>query len=240
MKKLSTATVVMAIALTAAMTAFAQPGKKIDEMKILSFTGQVQIKMADGSVIGVVPGAPIPEIPAGAEIVVISGEAVFQAGNTVISANKGDSFTFAVSEGRIEVAATGTGSSIQVTVGKTEATVETGDKISVTGQGQGKGELKVMEGSVAVTSEGKTETLAVGQTSTVVLPPTAPVAPAPAPAPTTAPTTTTTEPTTEPTTTTEPAPEEILLPPPDTTVLPPPPNPAQETCTTVSPSAPGC
>ena len=66
MKKLSTATVVMAIALTAAMTAFAQPGKKIDEMKILSFTGQVQIKMADGSVIGVVPGAPIPEIPAGA------------------------------------------------------------------------------------------------------------------------------------------------------------------------------
>ena len=37
-----------------------------------------------------------------------------------------------------------------------------------------------------------------------------------------------------------PPPDVIELPPPDSTVLPPPPNPTQETCTAVSPSAPGC
>lgn len=37
-----------------------------------------------------------------------------------------------------------------------------------------------------------------------------------------------------------PPPDVIVLPPPDTTPLPPPPNPTQETCTAVSPSAPGC
>ncbi|MFC1678628.1 hypothetical protein ACFL2T_00210, partial [Elusimicrobiota bacterium] len=202
---------------------------------ILSFTGQVQIKMEDGSIVGVVPGAPVPEIPEGAEIVVVSGEAVFEAGGTVVTATKGDSFTFDTSAGAVQIAATGTTSSIQVTVGKTEAVVESGSAVQVTGKGQGKGELKVTEGTAAVTTAGVTTTLTQGQTAPVEAPITVVAAPEPAP--------TTEEPAGDEPTGDEPAADDAdtgdtdLSDAPDTTT-PPPPNPTQDAC--VSPSDPAC
>ncbi|MEK7744051.1 MAG: hypothetical protein AAB578_06650, partial [Elusimicrobiota bacterium] len=103
-------------------------------MKIVSFTGQIQIKNPDGSITGVVPGAPLPEIPAGAEIQVLTGEAVFQSGDTVVQANAGDTFSFSApaAGGQVSIAAVGEKTEIKVVVGKTEATLGKGDAVSVT------------------------------------------------------------------------------------------------------------
>lgn len=159
-------------------TAFAQTAQK---MKIKSFTGQIQIKLADGSIIGVVPGAAIPDIPAGAEIVVVSGEATFSAGGTEVSAKAGDSFSYsAPAAGGVGISATGANTNITVKVGGTSAVVKSGSAVSVTGTGA-TGSLAVTSGEASVTSGGTTTTLAQGQTKTVTVTTPAPSAPAATP-----------------------------------------------------------
>ncbi|MFH1725766.1 MAG: hypothetical protein ABII00_14240 [Elusimicrobiota bacterium] len=154
-----------------------RPGAK---MQIVSFTGQVQIKLEDGSIIGVVPGAPVPEIPEGAEIVVVSGEAVFESEGTVVTAAKGDSFTFDSGPDGVQIAATGATTSLQVTAGKAEAVVNSGNAIAVKGRGIGKGRLKVVAGQVTVTQEGQARSMVAGETADVDVPVTE-LAAAPAP-----------------------------------------------------------
>lgn len=85
-----------AFALLLSPAVHAQGGSAQPAMKVISFTGQIQIKMPDGSIVGIVPGAAIPDIPAGAEVTVISGEAVLTAGGVAVEANAGDSFTYSV------------------------------------------------------------------------------------------------------------------------------------------------
>jgi len=168
MKKLFVLVVGLTFSLAAISTISVSPvmaaKKSSKKLKIKSFTGQIQIKLADGSIIGVVPGAEMPDIPVGAEVVVISGEAVFESGGTVITASAGDSFSFTADAGGVQIAATGSKTEITVTVGKTEATVTSGDAVTVKGSGQGGGELKVTAGEVVVVSGGKTQTLSVGET----------------------------------------------------------------------------
>ena len=197
------------------------------KMQILSFTGQIQIKVGN-EIIGVVPGGKMPDIPAGAEIIIVSGEAVLQAGNTVIKADGGDSFTYNTGKGGgVEIAATGDKTTLSVTVGGTEAKVGSGDKIEVVGKGNGGGELKVIAGSVEVTSGGKTESVAAGKSvaaaATTTAAATPPATPAKAPAATAPPADPGTAP---PPTSNEPPP-------------PPPPSPSQTLAIApVSPSSP--
>ena len=120
------------------------------KMKIGKFTGQIQIKLADGSIIGVVPGAAVPDIPAGAEIVVVSGTAEFTVGGTKVTASAGDSFSYsAPSGGGASIAATGSTSNIEVAVGGTKATLSSGDAVTAPTTA-GAGSLKVTAGNVPV------------------------------------------------------------------------------------------
>lgn len=162
MKRLMTLAVAAVMAFSVTNFAFAQ---KVKSMKIVSFTGQVQIKLKDGSIIGVVPNAKIPDIPAGAEVIVVSGEAVFQAGDTVVTAAKGDSFSFNTSGNSVTVAATGSNTNLKVAVGGAEAAVKSGSSVAVKTTGK-KAEISVASGSVAVTSGGTTQTLSEGQSTT--------------------------------------------------------------------------
>lgn len=203
-------------------------------MKIVSFTGQIQIKTPDGSVVGVVPGAPIPNIPPGAEIQVLSGDAVFQTGQTVVKANAGDAFTFSAppSAGgapqQVQIAAVGDKTELQIVSGKTEATVGKGQTLGVTSVDKGPVQFQAVKGDIPVVDNGKASTLQQGASLVAATPAAAP-APAPAPvvkpaapaAKTTAPADTTTE----------------VISPVEPLPPPPPPNPVQEE-QTASPSAP--
>lgn len=223
------------LAIAALVLGFATAAHAADPVKlnILSFTGQIQIKIGN-EVIGVVPGGKMPDIPAGAEIIIVSGEAVLQSGNTTIKADGGDSFSFNAGKGGgVQIAATGDKTAITVSIGGTEASLQKGDKVEVVGKGTGGGELKVLAGSVEVTSGGKTETVAAGKSVEA-----APTQTAAAPT-TTEPTST--EPASTETTTTETSSTESS----DTTTTsnepppPPPPSPlAEQEIAPVSGSAP--
>ena len=185
MKRLFAAAVCLSFTFAVAQTGLAQgrpvlgqpfvPGAGApaasNKLTIKSFTGQIQIKLADGSIIGVVPGAAIPDIPAGAEIVIVSGEATFSSGGTVVTAKQGDSFSYTSSNsGQVSIAATGSNSNISVTVGKTQAIVKSGSAVQVSGAGQGSGELKVTTGEATLTTDGKTSQLGTGESQTVSMP----------------------------------------------------------------------
>jgi len=242
---------IAALPIVMAGAAMAQPakGKAPETMKIVSFTGQVQVKMADGSVIGIVPGAPVPAIPKDAEVVVLSGQAVFSVGNTVVTADKGDSFSFDVQGGKVEIAATGSKTEIAVSVGGSQAALGSGDAVSVGATQAGKAEISCTAGEVSVVTGSQTQTVAQGQSMSVAAPvvamapaaSAAPVVPAQPAVPTVQPAvpaipgeTTATE-----TPTTEATPEEIVL---ESTTEPvtelPPPVPAAEVAVDVSPSTP--
>ncbi|MBI3288410.1 MAG: hypothetical protein HYZ74_02690 [Elusimicrobia bacterium] len=84
--KIICASVLVVSAAVAAQAATPKP------VKLNSVTGSVQIKTASG-VMTVKAGEPIPEIPAGAEITVLTGDAVVESGGVTVKANAGDSFT---------------------------------------------------------------------------------------------------------------------------------------------------
>ncbi len=69
-------------------------------------TGTVQIKTA-GGIMTVKAGEPIPVIPSGSEIVVVSGDVSVKAGGVTVKAGAGDSFTINTTGGSVGVAVTG-------------------------------------------------------------------------------------------------------------------------------------
>ncbi|MFH1723631.1 MAG: hypothetical protein ABII00_03300 [Elusimicrobiota bacterium] len=175
MNRFCVATVVMTLTLAVASGVHAKPskpakGKAAVKMKILSFTGKLGFMLPDGKVVSVDAGAPIPEIPEGAEIVVLSGEALFEAGGVIVRADEGDSFTFDASAGAVQIAATGKNTSLRVTAGGTEAIVGSGDAISVTSVASGRVQLTVVSGDVTLVQDGGTRTLTAGDTADVELP----------------------------------------------------------------------
>lgn len=76
-------------------------------IKLSGVTGEVKIKTAGGTMT-VKAGEPIPEVPAGAEIIVVSGDVTVAVGGTTIKAGAGDSFTVTPSgSGSASIAVTG-------------------------------------------------------------------------------------------------------------------------------------
>ncbi|MDE2293786.1 MAG: hypothetical protein KGL53_17145, partial [Elusimicrobia bacterium] len=179
MKKLLTVTAALALAASAAPApARAQAAGK---MKVVSFTGQVQFRLPDGSIVGIVPGAAVPELPSGSQATVVSGEAVFATGSGVsVSAKEGDSFGYTASaDGGAQVAALTSGTSVKVAVGSSEATVAGGTTVAVTFPSQGQAAVSVVKGRASVSVDGQARTLSAGQSVSVA---NASAAPASAPA----------------------------------------------------------
>lgn len=125
----------MLLTLGLAGFASAQEGGKVPAaptLKIVSFTGQIKITYKIGDKVkelNILPGAEVPEVPAGANITIISGKATFSTGGTSIQANSGDSFSFTAtasaggaSTGRINVIA----GSVEVTTGNQTKSVDAG------------------------------------------------------------------------------------------------------------------
>lgn len=92
----------VAVLVVAAVGAAAAPAIKLD-----AITGVVQIKTA-GGVMDVKAGEPVPGVPSGAEIIVVSGDAVVESGGVVVKAGSGDSFTINVGgKAAVEISVTG-------------------------------------------------------------------------------------------------------------------------------------
>jgi hypothetical protein len=136
------------------------------EMKIVSFTGRLEIKLPGGSVLTVAPGATVPSVPPGAQVTVLSGQAVLSAGGVAVEADAGDSFAFSIDPqtGGVEVAATA--GEVSVLVGGSEAKLGAGDKVEVTDSGSGQATLSIEAGSVPVTTDGTTTEVAAGGSTT--------------------------------------------------------------------------
>lgn len=161
MPRLSLLAAVLALAVSAAHAA--PPA----EMKIVSFTGKLEIKLPGGSVLTVAPGASVPTVPPGAQVTVVSGQAVLSAGGVAVEADAGDAFAFTLDpqSGAVEIAASA--GEVSVLVGGSEAKLGAGDKVEISESGAGQATISVETGSVAVTTDGATtEVPAGGSTST--------------------------------------------------------------------------
>lgn len=155
-------------------------------LEIVSFTGEIQIITAD-SLIGVVPGTKAPAIPPGSEVHVVSGDAVFQSGDTAINAQAGANFTYNMEVGQkgqtVNIAAAPNSKPVTVTSGGHTAVVSPGASVRVDTAPDGKVTIAATGGNVTVTApDGTTTVLGAGE-QVQVLVAKAPSEPEPGPAP---------------------------------------------------------
>lgn len=161
------------------------PAQPAGEIKILNLQGTIEIQTPDGKGVVVKPGDPLPKIPAGSRIRVLSGNVVVQAGKTAVTANSGAWFNLntAAKDNKVEVTVSVQKGSVPVKaeVSGNVVTVSEGATVNVTiGP---KGEISVAATGASVTvqkKDGTTVKVAAGLTMTVAAPPSEP-APAPAP-----------------------------------------------------------
>jgi hypothetical protein len=110
------------------------------EISVQNATGTISITMPDGAVVIVEPGQPIPAIPSGSTITVVSGTA--------------------------DISATGS-DTVNVSINGSIATLSAGDQITVAVSASGDATLNVVSGEVAVqNADGTTETLSAGESTT--------------------------------------------------------------------------
>lgn len=82
-------------------------------------TGEVKI-VTPGGTMTVKKGEPIPAIPSGSQIVVVSGDASVTAGKVTVNAGAGDSFTINTTGAAVGIAVTGGSVSVVGADGKTQ------------------------------------------------------------------------------------------------------------------------
>lgn len=136
-------------------------------LKVVSFTGEVQIKIGD-KLISVIPGVEAPEIPVGAEVKIVSGEAVFQAGDTAVSGSAGANFTFSAKEAAggltISIAPAADSRPVTVASGGHSAVVAAGSAANVVKDAKGGVSITAAAGSIAVTKpDGSTVRVTAGE-----------------------------------------------------------------------------
>lgn len=123
-------------------------------MKITRLTGEILIKSSNES-ISVLAEDKLPEIPAGAEVAVVTGEASLELGEIGVSAKKGDRLiVIEGTEGSVRIRALGATPALTVIVGQTVATIGVGDEISVAPAVRGASLISVLSGSVGIAVAG--------------------------------------------------------------------------------------
>lgn len=128
------------------------------ELQVVSFTGQIQVtENGKVTVIDAGKGETARAIRSGAEIAVLSGEAVIQIGDTAVSASKGDGFSFTSRpNGRVSV--TGTSGAPVMMAGENTAVIAPGSIVAVRVSKDSAVEMSVVSGDVKVTKKGKAHT----------------------------------------------------------------------------------
>lgn len=139
------------------------------------FTGQVMITFPDGKQVTLEPGLPVPEIPSGSTVEVISGTAVigvFGVGGAKIVLGTGSAVKlYEVDELRGKFKVLVLKGKSELFIGLLKATLDTKDDVLVRlNRRTLQAELIVLAGTVDIEENGKKRTLSKGQSVFTVLP----------------------------------------------------------------------
>ena len=135
------------------------------------FTGQVVITFPDGRQVTLEPGLPVPEIPSGSTIEVISGTAVIGVLGVKIVLGPGSAVKLEVDEARGTFKIKTLKGKSELFLGLLKATMDAGDDVSVRlNRRTLRAEMIVLGGTVDIEEEGKRRTLSKNQSVVTVLP----------------------------------------------------------------------
>ncbi|MBI4425192.1 MAG: hypothetical protein HY554_15785, partial [Elusimicrobia bacterium] len=136
-------------------------------LEIVSFTGQVQVKMPVSDE-NAPPRGSTPGIPPGSEVVVLNGRAVFQSRDLILRANQGDAFVFHVPlpigghQRAILLGALGSDTAIELELGSTKAILRSGAAVAIREDGPGKARLEIVLGNVVVSTPERIASMSPG------------------------------------------------------------------------------
>jgi len=136
------------------------------------FTGQVIITFPDGRKVTLEPGLPVPEIPSGSTIEVISGTAVIGVLGAKITLGPGSAVKlYEVDEARGKFKVKTLKGKSELFLGLLKATMDVGDDVFVRlNRRTLQAELGVLDGTVDIEEEGEVRTLSKNQYVTTILP----------------------------------------------------------------------
>lgn len=139
--------------------AFAADGSN----KILNFTGVVQISVGGKVTTIDASQGSSQALPDGAIVTIVSGEASFQVGGCVVSANPGDSFSMSKGQdGGMQI--TGLSGAPVISAGDSTAVLTGGNSVEVVGK-KDSVVLTVVAGNVTVSGDNGTQTINQGQST---------------------------------------------------------------------------
>ncbi len=175
MKKTAKPKVFLAICLAAVVYCCnADAQKPTSWVKIIKLTGTIEIKMGSKTII-IKPGEKMPELDASAKIKVLSGDVQIQAGKTtLIKANNGANFSFALTaDGKeIKVKTTGNSSPVELKASASHSIIITADSSINLQSNMTEIKIEVVKGIATLTdAAGKTRTVARGEKITTAITP---------------------------------------------------------------------
>ncbi len=150
-------------------------------LDIIRFTGQIQIQTDDTRREQKLQGM-LPHIPAGSEVSIVAGEALFQSGDLFVFAESGDSFLFNTAFPRdggpeaVIIAGTGKETTLDVELGAIRAILHSGAAIAIQRFPSGKGRLESVVGDILVSVPGSIKNIKPGAYVESELPPRASLA----------------------------------------------------------------
>ena len=120
------------------------------------FTGEVQVTLPDGTVVTLEPGLPVPPIPSGSQLEVITGTAVIEVMGVKISMVSGSAVKiYDIDQARRRFKVAGVKGESELFIGLMKATLSEGDDISVRIDPRNlRALITVLEGSVTVEENG--------------------------------------------------------------------------------------
>ena len=153
-------------------TIFAAQTPAASPIILEKFTGQVLITFPDGSKVTLEPGLPVPEIPSGSTIEVISGTAVLDVWGVKIVLGLGSAVKlYEVDKLRGKFKVLTTKGKSELFIGLLKANLDGGDDVWVRlNRRTLQAELVVLAGTVDIEEEGKHRTLSEDDYVIIVLP----------------------------------------------------------------------
>ncbi|MCX5641818.1 MAG: hypothetical protein NTY10_01035 [Candidatus Omnitrophica bacterium] len=152
-------------------TIFAVSAPTASPIILEQFTGQVIITFPDGRKVTLEPGLPVPEIPSGSTIEVISGTAVIGVLGAKIALEPGSAVKLEADEARGTFRVKTLKGKSELFLGLLKATMDAGDDVLVRFNRRTlRAELVVLVGTVDIEEEGKRRTLSKNQSVRTVLP----------------------------------------------------------------------
>jgi len=160
------------VSLLPVKTLFAAQTPTASPIILEKFTGQVMITFPDGRQVTLEPGLPVPEIPGGSTIEVISGNAVIDVLGAKIVLGPGSAVKlYEVDELRGKFKILTTKGKSELFIGLLKANLDTKDDVLVRlNRRTLQAELIVLAGTVYIEEDGRRRTLSQNQSVVTILP----------------------------------------------------------------------